>query len=147
MLIGRSVHLARSSLSSSYLIKRTFPLVVLSLSFSTLFCTSFAVNSGHRSNKPPQETSQRTFFSQSSRNMQATRNDGMGGRGVTFVPSSGSYANVVIWMHGLGDTADGWASMMPSLGLTNTKFIVPTAKSRPITINMGSSMPGNFILK
>jgi lysophospholipase-2 len=34
--------------------------------------------------------------------------------------------------------------MMPSLGISDTKFIVPTAKSRSITINMGSSMPGWF---
>eukprot|EP01033_Poteriospumella_lacustris_P008686 gene8685-6247_t len=68
----------------------------------------------------------------------------MGGRGVTFTPTSGTYSNVVVWMHGLGDTADGWASMMPSLGIRDTKFIVPTAKSRPITINMGMPMPGWF---
>ena len=36
-------------------------------------------------------------------------------------------------MHGLGDTADGWASLMPSLGLTETKFILPTATNKPIT--------------
>lgn len=74
--------------------------------------------------------------------MKAIRNDGMGDRGVTFIPSSGSYTNVVIWMHGLGDTADGWASMMPSLGIVETKFVLPTAKNRPISLNMGMPMPG-----
>jgi hypothetical protein len=31
---------------------------------------------------------------------------------------------------------------MPSLHLTDTKFILPTAKARPISLNGGMSMPG-----
>lgn len=85
--------------------------------------------------------SKRYFVSAASLQMQRIRNDGLGGRGVTFIPSSGSYKNVVVWMHGLGDTADGWASMMPSLGLTETKFILPTADNKPISINGGMPMP------
>jgi predicted esterase len=73
--------------------------------------------------------------------MKPTRNDGYGGQGVTYLPASGSYSNVVVWMHGLGDTADGWASMMPSLNFQNTKFILPTATRLPISLNMGMSMP------
>ncbi len=49
---------------------------------------------------------------------------------------------MVIWLHGLGDTADGWASFMPSIGLEDTKFILPTAPTRPITLNMGMQMTG-----
>jgi hypothetical protein len=45
-------------------------------------------------------------------------------------------------MHGLGDTADGWASMMPSLKLEDTKIVLPTAKSRPIALNDNMPMPG-----
>lgn len=59
-----------------------------------------------------------------------------------LVPSSGSYENVVFFFHGLGDTADGWARAMPDLALENTKFILPTAPSRPISLNGGYSMPG-----
>ncbi len=77
--------------------------------------------------------------------MQRIKNDGLGGRGVTFIPPSGTYGNVVIWMHGLGDTADGWASLMPQLGLSNTKFVLPTAPSRPISLNGGSPMPGKNV--
>ena len=44
-------------------------------------------------------------------------------------------------MHGLGDTADGWASLMPMLDLKETKFILPTANERPITLNGGYVMP------
>lgn len=74
--------------------------------------------------------------------MQSIRSDGMGGRGVQFVPASGEYSNVLVWMHGLGDTADGWASSMPSLKLENTKIVLPTANSRPISLNGGMPMPG-----
>ncbi len=73
--------------------------------------------------------------------MKQTKNDGYGGQGITYTPSSGSYKNVVIWMHGLGDTADGWASMMPDFDFQNTKFILPTATRLPISINMGMPMP------
>lgn len=76
--------------------------------------------------------------------MKSTNNDGDGGRGVTITPNSGKYSNVLIFMHGLGDTADGWASMMPSLNLHDTKFILPTASSIPISINGGGRMPGWF---
>lgn len=41
--------------------------------------------------------------------MNSSRGDGLGGAGIVMTPKSGSYENVVIWMHGLGDTADGWA--------------------------------------
>ena len=74
--------------------------------------------------------------------MKTVRNDGIGGKGVIHLPSSGKYSNVVVWLHGLGDTADGWASLMPELRLADTKFILPTAETRPISLNGGMPMPG-----
>lgn len=74
--------------------------------------------------------------------MQIVRNDGLGGRGVTLIPKSGAYSKVVLWFHGLGDTADGWSQLMPQLKLDDVKFILPTAPSRPITLNGGMSMTG-----
>lgn len=74
--------------------------------------------------------------------MQVIRNDTQGGRGVTLVPPSGLYSKVVLFFHGLGDTADGWASLMGTLNMEDTKFILPTAPVRPITLNMGMSMTG-----
>ena len=51
--------------------------------------------------------------------------------------------SVVIWLHGLGDTAQGWYGAMGSLGLPDTtKFILPTAATCPISINAGMPMPG-----
>jgi predicted esterase len=58
------------------------------------------------------------------------------------MPASQTYSNVLLWFHGLGDSADGWADMMPSLGLENTKIILPTASSIPISINGGMEMNG-----
>ena len=74
----------------------------------------------------------------------ASQGDGNGGDGIVMTPSSGDYDSVVIFMHGLGDTAMGWAPYMPELGLTTTKFVLPTAPSRPIALNGGMPMPGWF---
>lgn len=46
-----------------------------------------------------------------STHMKADRSDSIGGPGVTWTPNDNLYESVVIWMHGLGDTADGWASL------------------------------------
>jgi predicted esterase len=51
----------------------------------------------------------------------------------------------IILMHGLGDTAHGWidvASEVLSPALPYAKLILPTAATRPITINGGYPMPG-----
>lgn len=74
--------------------------------------------------------------------LQGFRTDGIGGSGITLVPKDEKYNSVVVWMHGLGDTADGWASLMPMLDVKETKFILPTANQRPITLNGGYEMPG-----
>ncbi|RYH21230.1 hypothetical protein EON65_21175 [archaeon] len=76
--------------------------------------------------------------------MQALRTDTIGGRGITYMPTTGKYDGVVVWMHGLGDTADGWASVVPELGLPNVKLILPTANNVAISINNGYKMPGNL---
>lgn len=69
--------------------------------------------------------------------------DREGFTGVTVTPQSGEYRNVVIFCHGLGDQGDGWASMVPMFGGTeDTKYILPNAPVRPITLNGGMDMPG-----
>jgi lysophospholipase II len=52
-------------------------------------------------------------------------------------------------MHGLGDTSAGWESTADMLAdqLPHVKFIVPTAPTRSITLNMGMSMPGWYDIK
>lgn len=70
------------------------------------------------------------------------KNDGLGGKGIILLPKSEVYSKVVFWFHGLGDTADGWASLMPMLAVPDTKFILPTAPRRSITLNGGMGMNG-----
>ncbi len=53
----------------------------------------------------------------------------------------------VIWMHGLGADGDDFASIVPLLQLPASpaiRFIFPHAPIRPVTINMGMSMPAWF---
>mmetsp|Transcript_15221 Transcript_15221/g.32207 ORF Transcript_15221/g.32207 Transcript_15221/m.32207 type:complete len:300 (-) Transcript_15221:247-1146(-) len=49
----------------------------------------------------------------------------------------------VILCHGLGDTAEGWAPPAQYLAnqLPHVKFILPTAPTQPVTLNMGMAMP------
>ncbi|KAF4665417.1 acyl-protein thioesterase [Perkinsus chesapeaki] len=52
-------------------------------------------------------------------------------------------------MHGLGDTAEGWvdAARIWSRDFPSTRFILPTAKVQPVTINMGAPMPSWYDIK
>jgi len=58
-------------------------------------------------------------------------------------PDKKKHSATVIWMHGLGDTGDGWRDVMEIIQTKNPhiKFILPTAPIRPVTINMGMRMP------
>lgn len=53
------------------------------------------------------------------------------------------HSATVILCHGLGDTANGWVEPTQYLAnqLPHVKWILPTAKTQPVTLNMGMSMP------
>jgi phospholipase/carboxylesterase len=56
----------------------------------------------------------------------------------------------VIWMHGLGDTGDGWSEIVPSLGLPaamRVRFLFPHAPKIPVSINNGFVMPAWYDFK
>ncbi|KAG2381936.1 hypothetical protein C9374_005728 [Naegleria lovaniensis] len=53
-----------------------------------------------------------------------------------------SINSVVIWLHGLGDTYDGFAQMLQYILPNHAIGILPNAPHRPITINGGMTMPG-----
>ncbi|RLN32351.1 hypothetical protein BBJ28_00019126 [Nothophytophthora sp. Chile5] len=55
----------------------------------------------------------------------------------------------VVFLHGLGDTGHGWSDTMAMLakGLPHVKFILPTAASIPVTLNMGMRMPAWYDIK
>ncbi|NNC55074.1 MAG: carboxylesterase [Pseudomonadales bacterium] len=53
--------------------------------------------------------------------------------------------HAVIWLHGLGATADDFPPVVPHLGLNEQRairFVFPQAPSIPISINGGMVMPG-----
>ncbi|MEO0368839.1 MAG: carboxylesterase [Pseudomonadota bacterium] len=56
----------------------------------------------------------------------------------------------IVWLHGLGATADDFVPVVPHLGLDDQhviKFVFPQAPDRPITINGGMRMPGWYDIK
>lgn len=54
---------------------------------------------------------------------------------------NGKYSRVVIFLHGLGGHGSGWAAVMRSLATDDTKYILPTAEERLVTLNGGKGMP------
>lgn len=47
-----------------------------------------------------------------------------------------------IWLHGLGDTGDGWADLQTTVGrhVPAVRWIFPTAPIQPVSVNYGMSM-------
>jgi len=67
--------------------------------------------------------------------------------GPTFVAEAPTAQDaVVIWLHGLGDTGQGWSDVGPQLQqiMPSVKFLFPTAPTQPVTVNGGMSMPSWF---
>ncbi|CAI5736392.1 unnamed protein product [Hyaloperonospora brassicae] len=55
----------------------------------------------------------------------------------------------VVFLHGLGDTGHGWKDAMTVLAkkLPHVKFVLPTASSMAVTLNMGMQMPAWYDIK
>jgi phospholipase/carboxylesterase len=56
----------------------------------------------------------------------------------------------VIWLHGLGDSGDGFAPIVPVLNLPKThgiRFVFPHAPEQPVTINQGYVMRSWYDIK
>ena len=62
---------------------------------------------------------------------------------IIISPDESRHSASVILCHGLGDTADGWAEPAQYLAsqLPHVKFILPTAPTQPVSLNMGMAMP------
>ena len=68
---------------------------------------------------------------------------------ITIEPKS-SATSCVIWLHGLGDSGDGFAPIVPVLNLPKThgiRFIFPHAPEQPVTINQGYVMRSWYDIK
>ncbi|KAH9196261.1 hypothetical protein AeNC1_001780 [Aphanomyces euteiches] len=63
-------------------------------------------------------------------------------RNITLKPK-GSHTASLIFIHGLGDTAYGWVDSVAHISQTlpHLKCILPTAKTQPVSLNMGMPMP------
>ena len=69
---------------------------------------------------------------------------------IELVYGDGDVEHAVIWLHGLGASANDFPPVVPELGLDQhraVRFIFPQAPNRPITINGGMSMPGWYDIK
>jgi phospholipase/carboxylesterase len=56
----------------------------------------------------------------------------------------------VIWLHGLGDTGDGWSQVVPGLALPGSmrvRFIFPHAPKMAVAINNGYVMPAWYDIR
>jgi phospholipase/carboxylesterase len=56
-------------------------------------------------------------------------------------PDGADVRGVVIWLHGLGADGHDFEPIVPILRLPDVRFLFPNAPARPVTINMGFSMP------
>lgn len=69
--------------------------------------------------------------------------------GVVIQPK-GEHKATIIWLHGLGDSGDGFAPIAPELKLPDelgVKFIFPHAPIRPVTVNNGMKMRAWYDIK
>lgn len=63
------------------------------------------------------------------------------------IAASAKHTATLIFLHGLGDTGQGWASAMAAARPAHVKVICPTAHTIPVTLNAGYRMPSWFDLK
>jgi lysophospholipase-2 len=71
---------------------------------------------------------------------QTFRKDGT----ITVTPKNeAEQSALVVISHGLGDSAEGFADVAETLAMQmpHVKFVLPTAPTQPVTMNMGMSMP------
>jgi hypothetical protein len=70
-----------------------------------------------------------------------------------FRKNSSKDKAAIIFLHGLGDSPDGWANLAealpnlrPSLASLDITYVFPPAQMVGITVNGGEKMPGRFAL-
>ena len=66
------------------------------------------------------------------------------------VDAKTTHRATVIWLHGLGDSGNGFAPIVPALNIPDAlgiKFIFPHAPLRAVTVNNGMQMPAWYDIK
>lgn len=117
-------------------------------SFQVSFYRSTNTRMRKHQNPNPQTDKQTFAFTPL---LHGSRPQGNMARQATFGPvylaeAPSSCDAAVIWLHGLGDTGEGWADVGPQLQqqFPSVRFLFPTAPSQPVTVNMGMVMPSWF---
>ena len=65
-------------------------------------------------------------------------------------PAQSKHKASIIWLHGLGDSGNGFLPIAPELGLPadlGVRFIFPHAPEQPVTINGGMVMRAWYDIK
>lgn len=63
-----------------------------------------------------------------------------------IISARGKHTATFIFLHGLGDTGNGWASSLAAVRDAHVKIICPTAPMNKVSINNGFRMPSWFDL-
>lgn len=69
---------------------------------------------------------------------------------IVVTQGDGDIEHAIIWLHGLGASANDFPPIVPELGLSDARairFVFPQAPNRAITINGGMVMPGWYDIK
>lgn len=66
---------------------------------------------------------------------------------ITIHADDGKHSATIVFCHGLGDSGEGFADVAESFSRTMPwcKFILPTASTRPVTLNGGASMNAWYV--
>jgi len=83
----------------------------------------------------------RARFQLTTRTYNATMSAGIS---AVRIPPEGKHTASIIWLHGLGDTGNGWSFLPSAYDFNHINWIFPNAPTIPITLNMGHRMPGWF---
>lgn len=65
----------------------------------------------------------------------------------TRAAATGKHTATVIFLHGLGDTGDGWLQLFSEICSHHIKVLCPNAPIAPVSLNMGMQMPSWFDIK
>lgn len=70
------------------------------------------------------------------------------GRTFTVLPASAAlHSATVIFLHGLGDTGQGWSMGMEEIKDGHIKYLCPTAPTQAVSLNYGFQMPSWFDIR
>ena len=60
------------------------------------------------------------------------------------VDPKGKHTSTLIFLHGLGDTGQGWSESLRGMQAESVRIVCPTASTQPVTLNGGFPMPSWF---